>query len=217
MFWYQSLGISIGLGALWAAATLYNPEWGGIARENKFVIEMYSRGLHKSVRKHEKAREVAKELYAKDIQQKAEIYDQLLQIKEEGKSGNGLNVDEVDLLAAGTSSGFRAMEDSWFARWFLGKKELPKVSKEIDEMPYEQRKALEQETLGNIIAVNWNRWPLKGLQRHTPQWFKVDQEKLVKDSDTAKLVHALSTDDQRQPTFLQETPRPQVKERRILR
>merc|ERR1719242_809878 len=157
-----------------------------------------------------------KELYAKDLKQKAEIYEELLRQKElEQLRGKGVTVDDVDLLATGTTSGFRAMEDSWYAKWFLGKKALPTVSKEIDEMPYEQRKALEQETLGSIIAVNWNRWPLKGLQRHTPQWFKVDQEKLVKDSDTAKLVHALSTDDQRQPTFLQETPKPRVKDTRI--
>merc|ERR1711902_162531 len=94
LFWYQSLGMSIGLGALWAAATLYNSEWGTIARENKFVIEMYSRGLHKSVVKHNKAKETVKELYAKDIQQKAEIYEELLQMQQ-AENGGDINVDEV--------------------------------------------------------------------------------------------------------------------------
>ena len=188
------------LGTLWAFATVYNPNWGQIARDNQFVIEMYSKGIHKSVQKHYKAEELGKQLYAKEIQEKSEIYEEFLRVKfeEEAKNkGDETDVDTIDLLA---SLSMKEIENHWLVRFLLGKNREIEVSKEIDEMPYEQRKQLEKKALGDKLAVNYNTYPFKALDNAAPQFFVMDQDKLRNESDTAVLVNRAKVNNREKPT-----------------
>ena len=200
LFWYQSIGIAVGLGALWTLATLYDPNWGDKARENEFVIEMYSNGLHKSVQKYRKSKQVVQQLHEKDLQEKHEIYEEFLQLKQEEMSRKGrldedgnTVIDDVDLLAA---ANFRDVKESWISRFFFGKRNI-EIPEEIDSMPYEQRKALEQTMLGDSLAVNYNAYPFKGFGRKAPQFFVLDQDRLRNESDTAKFVKMMRCDDKK--------------------
>eukprot|EP01083_Nonionella_stella_P009582 27540_1 len=199
-FWWQTLGFALGLGALWTMATLYNPEWGELARENRFVIEMYSQGVHKSVRKYYRSKEVALELYEKDKQEKHEIYDEFMRLKHEElhrqRTGE-TNVDNVDLLATAPS---QVLNEHWLLRFLFGRKKPVEVSKEINEMPYEERKQLERTMLGNTLALNYNQYPFKLLVRHRPQFYAMNKHKLRDDSDTAKLVQQRSEFKQKKKT-----------------
>lgn len=196
------------MGALWGFATLYNPNWGEIARDNRFVIEMYSKGLHKSVEKHYNAKDLTKQLYAKDIQQKHEIYDEFLRLKHEeeqrqklnrskeqnGEQNKEQNLEEMEVEMWATAHVKEVERNKWLAKLLHKDIDSIEISKEIDEMSYEERKLLEQKALGESLAVNYNTWPFKGLTRSSPQFFIMDQEKLRNESDTAKLVNTMHSE-----------------------
>merc|ERR1712228_5946 len=177
-----------------------DPAWGEKARENEFVIEMYSNGLHKSVKKYRKSKDVVQQLHAKDLQEKHEIYEEFLQLKQEEMSrkgrldedGNSV-IDEVDLLAA---ENFKQVKDSWISRLIFRKRNI-EIPEEIDSMPYEQRKALEQTMLGDSLAVNYNAYPFKGFERKAPQFFVLDRDRLRNENDTAKFVKMMKCDDEK--------------------
>ena len=196
------------MGALWAFATLYNPNWGEIARDNRFVIEMYSKVIHKSVEKHYNAKDLTKQLYAKDIQQKHEIYDEFLRLKHEEEMRQKMgeeNKEQIEAEMWATAHVKEIERNKWFAKLLHKDIDGIQVSKEIEEMPYEERKALEQKVLGESLAVNYNTWPFKGLARSSPQFFIMDQEKLRNESDTAKLVNTMRSDKQKKPSPFNQT------------
>merc|ERR1712013_980436 len=165
-----------------------------------------------------KSKQIARELYSKDLQQKHEIYEEFLQLKHvELNRKKGNEVDDVDVLAVGSGEPMRRMDENRFMRWLLGRKRVA-VSREIDEMPFEQRKALEQKTLGDTIAVNYDRYPFKQLARKAPQWFTMKQEKVRNESDTAQLVSDMKREsaDSHRPNLFEQDVRAKGKDLRIL-
>jgi len=136
-------------------------------------------------------------LHQKDLQEKHEIFEEFLQLKQEElqrqRKGNS-EIDNVDLLAA---ANFKQVKDSWISRLLFGKREI-EIPHEIETMPYEQRKALEQVVLGDSLAVNYNAYPFKGFGRKAPQFFIFDQQKYFQQSDTAKFVKQIKTQKQKQ-------------------
>merc|ERR1719245_724539 len=156
---------------------------------------MYSDGLHKSVKKYYKSKETVKELYKKDMQENHQIYDEILKLKANAFGRKGDVVEEVDKLAV--TGSMDQLESNWLTRYLSKASARNKIgiSKDIEEMPYEQRKKLEQEALGNSIAVNYNSFPFKALSRKTPQFFRLDGNKIRNDSDTAQLVDMMASDE----------------------
>eukprot|EP01084_Bolivina_argentea_P139985 246208_1 len=201
LFWYETLGIALGLGALWAAATLYYPDWGQLARNNQFVIEMYSTKLHKSVKKYYESKELVKQLYEKDRKDKLEIYDEFLTIRDDELNKRKpiiryeeSKIDNVDITVASTQVAMKNIEQHWFLKWFIGRRKT-EIPKEIEEMPYEERKKLEQRAIGGTIAVNYERYPFKILAKTQPQFYVMDNEKIRNQNDTVKFVNIMSQDD----------------------
>ena len=210
LFWYQSLGVAVGCGLLWAFGTIYAPDWGEKARKYHYVAEMYSDGLHKSVKKYHKSKHVSKQLYTKDMQDKFEVYEEMVRMKYEE---NNEKIEDIDLIAAATPK--QAIEDNWLVRKLWRRDKWVEVSKEIDEMPYEQRKQLEQGAIGDALAVNYNSWPFKGMKRYQPQFFSMNKDQVRGQSDTAKFVNQMSKDKVSESPFNQKEET-KMKDLRIL-
>eukprot|EP00485_Elphidium_margaritaceum_P010076 CAMPEP_0202692300 /NCGR_PEP_ID=MMETSP1385-20130828/6709_1 /ASSEMBLY_ACC=CAM_ASM_000861 /TAXON_ID=933848 /ORGANISM="Elphidium margaritaceum" /LENGTH=438 /DNA_ID=CAMNT_0049347807 /DNA_START=21 /DNA_END=1337 /DNA_ORIENTATION=+ len=192
LYYYQTFGIAALCGLLWYAVTKYDSHWGDYARQYVYLIEMYSPMVHRRMQRYNASKDIALQLFSKNVQEKHEVYEEFLAKKEEAIKQYGkpmVEEEERQLKIAKMSDVQQSKMLKW---WFEKKSKNIEVSKEIDEMPYEVRKQLEQKVIGDRIAVDFSRYPFKHLAQTPPVFYVMDKAKYRMQNDTARLVHQVS-------------------------